>query len=139
MQIFDEILAVDHRNLRMLAADCTLVEYNVALWMPAENCPLIGQRYPLSNTLAVKKFQHGHGGYPWRQSNDQRPIERWLDPRAAQSVEDPAPKDTPDFIAATPQASIGREPSTKSGLIIRSGNAGAKYASLDGFKARPYA
>jgi hypothetical protein len=24
-------------------------------------------------------------------------------------------------------------------LIIRSGNAGAKYASLDGFKARPYA
>ena len=60
LQIFNEILAVHQRNLRMLPADGALIEHDVALGMPPQNRALLRQRKPLSGAVAIKKFQQGH-------------------------------------------------------------------------------
>ncbi len=60
VQVFDHVLAVHERNLRMLPADGALIQHDVAFWMTTQDGAVARQFEPLTSAIAVQMFQEGH-------------------------------------------------------------------------------
>ena len=60
VQVFDEILAVDPSDLRVLPADGAGIEHDIAIRMPAHDGPPLGKLHLFADVGSGKNFQDSH-------------------------------------------------------------------------------